>query len=99
MRSHLKRTVKNVGACGDSGCKTYEVNISSPTGVNITVTPSQLLFNTEKQSLSYEITFASIAGTEASGSSQYGWISWGDGVHLVRSPIAFTWRQSHVSSI
>ncbi|XP_020571348.1 subtilisin-like protease SBT1.4 [Phalaenopsis equestris] len=98
-----RRTVKNVGGsgCGDSGCKVYDVEISSPPGVNVTVTPSKLVFDSIDQSLTYEITFASITGTvmAAATSQQFGWISWSDGVHEVRSPIAVTWRQSHVSSM
>lgn len=96
-----KRTLKNVGGsgCGDSGCKLYGVEISSPPGVNVTVTPSKLVFDSINQSLSYDITFASITGTVAATSQQFGWISWRDGVHEVRSPIAVIWRQSQVSSM
>ncbi|KAK8931366.1 Subtilisin-like protease [Platanthera zijinensis] len=97
-----KRTVKNVGgsSCGDSNCKVYEAEISSPPAVNVTVRPTKLEFDSVNQSLSYEITFASITGTDSSSSHQFGWISWSDGVHQVRSPMAFSWRrQGHVSSM
>ncbi|KAJ6847474.1 putative subtilisin-like protease SBT1.4 [Iris pallida] len=79
------RVVKNVGG----GAAIYEARVSSPAGVNVTVSPSRLVFGAEGESLSYEITFASAAG---SADSRFGWISWGDGVHEVRSPIAVSWR-------
>ncbi|KAI0494552.1 hypothetical protein KFK09_024690 [Dendrobium nobile] len=97
-----KRTVKNVGdlGCGDLGCRVYNVQISSPPGVDVKVTPSKLVFDSVNQSLSYEITFASIKSTEAATTSrQFGWISWSDGVHKVRSPIAVIWQHSQVSSM
>ncbi|PKA65721.1 Subtilisin-like protease [Apostasia shenzhenica] len=90
-----KRAVKNVGG----GKVVYEVEISSPEGVNVTVTPSKLEFDGVNQSLSYEISFASIAGSEAGGSHQFGWISWSDGIREVRSPIAVSWPQIQVSSM
>ncbi|KAJ6805050.1 uncharacterized protein M6B38_181920 [Iris pallida] len=90
------REVRNVG----SGAAAYEVEVSSPANVNVTVSPSRLEFDSEGESLSYEITFASIADLGASGKRQFGWISWSDGVHKVRSPIAVSWRrQGFVSSI
>ncbi|PKU59912.1 subtilisin-like protease SBT1.4 [Dendrobium catenatum] len=90
-----KRTVKNVGGlgCGDLGCRVYNVEISSPPEVDVKVSPSKLVFDSVNQSLSYEITFASIKSTATS--RQFGWISWSDGVHKVRSPIAVIWQQQH----
>ncbi|KAI0507689.1 hypothetical protein KFK09_013817 [Dendrobium nobile] len=91
------RKVKNVGLGYSSSVK-YKVEIASPAGVSVKVMPSELVFDLVNSSLSYEITFASTAGSEAEGSNQFGWISWNDGVHEVRSPIAVTWRHSYVSS-
>lgn len=91
------RTVKNVGLGYSSSVK-YKVEIASPSGVSVTVMPSELEFNFVNSSLSYEVTFSSRAGSEAEGSNQFGWISWKDGVHEVRSPIAISWRHSYVSS-
>lgn len=91
------RTVKNVGLGYSSSVK-YKVEIGSPSGVRVTVKPSELVFDVVNSSSSYEITFASTAGFEAKGSNQFGWISWNDGVHEVRSPIAVTWTRSYVSS-
>ncbi|PKA49574.1 Subtilisin-like protease [Apostasia shenzhenica] len=93
-----KRTVKNVGS---SSSATYKVKISSPPEVKVTVAPTELVFDSVNQSLSYEITFASssFSGSERVGSHQFGWISWSDGVHEVRSPIAVTWSYGLVSSM
>ncbi|RWW78600.1 hypothetical protein BHE74_00013173 [Ensete ventricosum] len=91
-----KRVVRNVGA---SAAAAYEAQVSSPPGVDVTVTPSKLVFDTINQSLSYEITFTSLASEAATGSYAFGSISWSDGAHDVRSPIAVTWLQSLVSSI
>ncbi|KAG0469221.1 hypothetical protein HPP92_018549 [Vanilla planifolia] len=96
-----KRTVKNVGGfvSGGSSSVKYKVEISSPPGVKVTVRPTELVFDPVNHSLSYEITFASIAGSKAAGTHQFGSISWTDGVHEVRSPVAITWRYSLVSSM
>lgn len=93
-----RRTVKNVGS-SYSGSVKYTAEIGSPPGVTVTVKPSELVFTPANQSLTYEIEFASTAGSEAVGSHQFGWISWSDGVHEVRSPIAITWRYNWVSSM
>lgn len=90
------RTVKNVALGYPTSV--YKVEIASPLGVSVMVKPSELVFDSVNSSLSYELTFASTAGSEAEGSHQFGWISWNDGVHEVRSPIAVTWRHSYTSS-
>ncbi|WOK94099.1 subtilisin-like protease SBT1.4 [Canna indica] len=90
-----KRVVRNVGA---SAPVTYEAVVSSPPGVDVTVTPSKLVFDTVGESLSYEIKFSS-SNQAAAGSQAFGSISWSDGTHDVRSAIAVSWRsQSLVSS-
>lgn len=91
-----KRVVRNVGT---SAAAAYEARVSSPPGVDVTVTPSTLVFDAVDESLSYEITFTSLASQAVVGSHAFGSISWSDGAHDVRSPIAVTWDQSLVSSI
>ncbi|XP_010917483.2 subtilisin-like protease SBT1.4 [Elaeis guineensis] len=92
----FSRVVRNVGGPDDA---VYEAEISGPPGVNVTVAPSKLVFDAVDQSLSYEITFASIADAAVAGSNGFGGISWSDGTHSVRSPIAVSWRQSFVASM
>ncbi|XP_058108621.1 subtilisin-like protease SBT1.4 [Magnolia sinica] len=88
-----RRVVTNVGVAGS----VYVANITGPSTVQISVSPSKLVFSAQNQSLSYVITFASIADPTAS--TGFGSITWIDGAHVVRSPIAITWSPSSVSSI
>ncbi|KAK6914679.1 Subtilisin-like protease, fibronectin type-III domain [Dillenia turbinata] len=93
-----KRSVTNVGSLGDV---VYDVSVSAPTNVEVSVEPNKLVFSGETQTLSYEITFSSKKGNgigSAAAKSQFGWIGWSDGTHLVRSPIVVTWLQSSVAS-
>ncbi|KAJ0983802.1 hypothetical protein J5N97_002158 [Dioscorea zingiberensis] len=87
-----KRAVTNVGAEDEA---VYEVQVLSPSGVEVTVEPNKLEFSSIGQSLSYSITFASGLSSEANvaaASQSFGSIVWSDGVHDVRSPIAVSWH-------
>ncbi|KAL5700231.1 hypothetical protein ACHQM5_025704 [Ranunculus cassubicifolius] len=91
-----KRVVKNVGNAVDA---VYEAKIVAPPSVDISLSPSKLVFSKDEQSLSYEITFKSKVGVylEYVG-SEFGAVEWSDGVHLVRSPVAVKWsKDSYVS--
>jgi hypothetical protein len=94
-----KRVVKNVGGNVDA---VYEVKVNAPPGVGVSVSPSKLVFDKENEKLSYEITFTSgnaaalaeVTGIDDNGiPSAFGSITWTDGVHSVRSPIAAVWHQ------
>ncbi|KAF5177204.1 Subtilisin-like protease SBT1.4 [Thalictrum thalictroides] len=92
-----KRVVKNVGSDVDV---IYEAKVISPPSVEITVSPSKLVFSNDNQSLSYVIKFKSKTGGQlGSVQAKFGSIEWSDGVHIVRSPIAIRWSQEYVSSI
>ncbi|KAL9275628.1 Subtilisin-like protease SBT1.4-like protein [Drosera capensis] len=83
------RTVKNVGLAADV---TYEVKVSAPADVEVTVSPSTLVFSADNKALSYEVTLTSIATAEyLIGATSFGAIEWTDGSHRVRSPIAVRW--------
>ncbi|KAL8458711.1 hypothetical protein ACS0TY_036281 [Phlomoides rotata] len=90
-----KRTVKNVGKEVEA---VYEVKVAAPPGVEVSVSPSKLVFSEKDDKLSYEVTFKSIArnnGFEivSSAKSSFGSIEWTDGdSHRVRSPIAVVWK-------
>ncbi|KAM3308258.1 subtilisin-like protease SBT1.4 [Capsicum chacoense] len=88
-----KRVVKNVGKDTNA---VYEVKVNAPPSVEVSVSPSKLVFSEEKKSSSYEITFTSKSrgGVEMveGVQSAFGSIEWSDGVHNVRSPIAVRWR-------
>uniref|UniRef100_A0A0E0K5X6 Subtilisin-like protease n=1 Tax=Oryza punctata TaxID=4537 RepID=A0A0E0K5X6_ORYPU len=83
------RVVRNVGSNANA---VYEVKIDSPSGVDVTVSPSKLVFDESHQSLSYDITVA-VSGNPVIVDSKYtfGSVTWSDGMHNVTSPIAVTW--------
>ncbi|XP_077240945.1 subtilase family protein [Tasmannia lanceolata] len=90
------RRVSNVGG-SDS---VYVAKVSGPPSVEISVSPSKLVFSSENQTLSYVVTFTSVGGlVNAAVESSFGSITWSDGVHDVRSPVAFRWSRGSVSSI
>lgn len=94
-----KRVVKHVGSEVDA---VYEAKIVAPPSVEITVSPSKLVFSQNTQSLPFVITFKSIIseGKELqSEADAFGSIEWSDGVHLVRSPIAIRWSKQYDFSI
>lgn len=95
-----KRTVKNVGKAADA---VYEVGVAAPPGVEVSVSPSKLVFSEKEKTLSYEVTFKSgINAVDAAGfaivdgaKSSFGWLEWSDGSsHRVRSQIAVLWKES-----
>ncbi|XXG81659.1 hypothetical protein AAC387_Pa09g2239 [Persea americana] len=91
------RMVTNVGP---SPNVVYVASISGPKSIAISVSPTKLVFDEQNQSLTYTITFASLSNpvTNVIGSS-FGSITWSDGVHKVRSPIACSWHGGSVSTM
>ncbi|KAJ8621318.1 hypothetical protein MRB53_029847 [Persea americana] len=89
-----RRVVTNVGA---SVGAVYEAKITAPESVKITVSPSRLVFSKQNTSLSYVIKFSSVPGSGVM--SSFGSITWSDGSHFVRSPMAFSWSFGLSSSI
>ncbi|KAJ7963298.1 Subtilisin-like protease [Quillaja saponaria] len=89
-----KRVVTNVGSSIDA---VYTVKVNAPRGVEISVSPSKLVFNSESQTQAYEVTFAK--GVGYAYSARYGSIEWTDGSYQVRSPVAVRWNGGHSASI
>lgn len=81
------RTVTNVGASGSK----YRVAVSAPATVTVSVKPRTLVFGAVNQKLSYTVTFVSKTLT-VSRSPSFGSVIWTNGVHKVRSPVAFSWQ-------
>uniref|UniRef100_A0A0A8ZMK8 Subtilisin-like protease fibronectin type-III domain-containing protein n=1 Tax=Arundo donax TaxID=35708 RepID=A0A0A8ZMK8_ARUDO len=83
------RVVRNVGS---NASAVYDAKVHAPSGVDVTVSPSKLVFDDKHQSLDYEITIA-VSGKPVIVDAKYsfGSITWSDGVHEVTSPIAVTW--------
>ncbi|XP_074578162.1 subtilisin-like protease SBT1.5 [Curcuma longa] len=89
MATHFIRTVTNVG----NGAATYRATLRQPEGSTVTVEPMELSFRRSGQKLSFLVRVK--AGTwekMAPGSSRVrsGSLTWSDGRHSVRSPIAVT---------
>lgn len=91
------RVATNVGP---SPSAVYSASISGPPSVAISVSPAKLVFDEHNKSLSYTLTFASLTDPALKdASSSFGSITWSDGVHKVRSPIAFSWHGGYVSAM
>ncbi|PKU74694.1 subtilisin-like protease SBT1.8 [Dendrobium catenatum] len=88
------RELTNVGAAG----LVYEVSVGGPATVGVSVKPSRLFFKQVGQKLKYSVTFVSMRGASAkpppprTGTTAFGWLTWSNKQHKVRSPIAYTWR-------
>ncbi|KNA20366.1 hypothetical protein SOVF_053220 [Spinacia oleracea] len=97
------RVVKNVERSKNA---VYRVSVSAPRYVKVKVFPRKLVFNANKPTLSYTITFTSIDGIviPTNGLATFGSIEWTDTSHRVRSPIAAYWpyrtaQENFVASI
>jgi subtilisin family serine protease len=77
----VTRSLTNVGAAA-----TYNVAVGAPSGVSVEVTPSTLVFGAG-ETKSYTVKFTTQAGA-AFNEYTFGSLTWSDGGHIVRSPIA-----------
>uniref|UniRef100_A0A0D6QUJ4 Subtilisin-like protease n=1 Tax=Araucaria cunninghamii TaxID=56994 RepID=A0A0D6QUJ4_ARACU len=90
------RTLTNVGRPGS----TYNVTVASPAKeVSTVVEPRVLHFAQPNEKKSYTMTFTGKALPVVPGLlvATFGLLTWSDGVHDVRSPIAFSWQQAETS--
>lgn len=78
----VTRTVTNVGHID----AVYKALVRAPPGIKIKVQPRILIFNLTTQTLSFRATFFSTQ--KVLGDYKFGSLTWTDGNHLVRSPIA-----------
>lgn len=80
------RTVTNVG-----GSKSvYFVSVKPPPGISVKISPPILYFSRAYQKRSFTITVKTETGSGPIEKDKYvfGWYSWFDGIHNVRSPLA-----------
>lgn len=77
----VKRTVTNVG----DGPATYTVSVDAPSGIDVTVEPNELTLDAGN-SASFDVTFT--RSTATLDEWAFGSLTWSDGAHSVRSPIA-----------
>ncbi|KAI3914363.1 hypothetical protein MKW98_014970, partial [Papaver atlanticum] len=90
-----KKVVKNVGSSVNA---VYKLKIRARTPfVKISVSPIKLVFSMDKTTLSYEITFEFRLTDVDTAKKAFGSIEWYDGVHVVKSPIAFRWGVTSTS--
>lgn len=79
----VTKTVTNVGREGS----VYEAILKPPHGTTMKVEPRVLMFNSTARALSYKVSFAS-GREKVLGGYRFGSLTWTDGVHFVRSPVA-----------
>ncbi|KAI7746059.1 hypothetical protein M8C21_003735 [Ambrosia artemisiifolia] len=79
----VKRTVTNVGGKGS----VYFASVEPPLGVTVKVFPPVLYFKHVGETKSFEVTVEGWFNVEK-GVYSFGSLTWSDGVHNVRSPIA-----------
>jgi Subtilase family/Fibronectin type-III domain/PA domain len=75
---------------------TYTVSMKEPNGVHMLVVPDKLVFNQkgEEQQFVVKVSAHALQLKAGASRSEFGYISWTDGVRRVRSPVGFTWHQS-----
>lgn len=83
------RTLTNV----DAAESVYDVTVSAPSTVEVTVNPTRLVFEEVGDKQTYTVTFVSKEGAEETASFGFGSIVWSNSEHQVRSPIAFAWAE------
>ncbi|TKY64149.1 Subtilisin protease SBT1.6 [Spatholobus suberectus] len=76
----FQRTVTNVG----EGQTIYNASVTPIKGFNVSITPSKLVFKEKNEKLSYKLR---IEGPSIEG---FGYLTWTDVKHVVRSPIVVT---------
>lgn len=82
----VTRKVTNVGQINSA----YEALVEAPYGVNMTVEPEVISFNMTIKILSFRVTFFSNHKVHPVPDAEYrfGSLTWTDGEHFVRSPVA-----------
>ncbi|KAK9153714.1 hypothetical protein Sjap_001194 [Stephania japonica] len=84
MKGHVSvlRTVTYYG----QGPTTYAPNVEKPEGVEVAVKPNTLVFRKTGEKQSFKIDF--IPYKTSNGNFVFGSLTWSNGIHRVRSPIA-----------
>ncbi|XP_065849191.1 subtilisin-like protease SBT1.8 [Euphorbia lathyris] len=83
------RELTNVGEAGS----VYEVAVTGPSTVGITVKPNRLVFKNVGDKVRYTVTFVSKKGTAQSERYGFGSVVWRNAQHQVKSPVSFAWTQ------
>ncbi|XP_047312928.1 subtilisin-like protease SBT5.6, partial [Impatiens glandulifera] len=80
------RTVTNVG----NAVSVYNVTGRSPAGYSVVVSPTTLYFNRIGEKKSFNVTVTAATNGRTGSGFSFGWYSWSDGIHFVRSPIVIS---------
>ena len=86
----ITRTVTNVGKAKS----TYFASVKPPMGYRVKISPRVLSFKHKGEKKSFKVTVEKEKHTmlgkkvEEEGKYEFGWFSWFDGIHTVRSPMA-----------
>lgn len=83
------RELTNVGLAGS----VYNLTYSGPPSVSVTVRPIKLVFKQVGEKLKYTVTFTSKKEGNPTDMA-FGWITWNNEQHQVRSPISYMWQMS-----
>nr|GMD11581.1 subtilisin-like protease SBT5.6 [Ipomoea batatas] len=86
-RVTVKRTVTNVG----SGRSLYFARVQPPLGFSVEIFPPILYFSHAGQTKSFTVTVKARRDMNKSVEKhkyEFGWFTWNDGLHTVKSPIA-----------
>ncbi|EEF43472.1 Cucumisin precursor, putative [Ricinus communis] len=89
----VTRKVTNVGHIKS----VYKAKVEPPFGIRIRLEPKVLIFNSTTKNLSFKVTFFSSDKVE--GDYRFGSLTWSDGQHFVRSPIAVREIESYADII
>ncbi|KAL0305562.1 UNVERIFIED_CONTAM: Subtilisin-like protease SBT5.6 [Sesamum radiatum] len=79
----VRRSVTNVGM----GNSTYSVTMNPPPGYSVRISPATLYFGAAGEKQNFSITVRAGRGARKNMFA-FGWYSWSDGIHVVRSPIS-----------
>ncbi|GJN11241.1 hypothetical protein PR202_ga29415 [Eleusine coracana subsp. coracana] len=86
------RTLTRTATLVSEKAETYNVAAVAPERVNVAITPTILEFTKPNEKKSYTVEFRSLAGGNVTAGWDFGHISWESKEHLVRSPVAFQWK-------
>ncbi|KAK3127517.1 hypothetical protein QOZ80_7AG0574470 [Eleusine coracana subsp. coracana] len=84
----LTRTVTVVSGKAE----TYKISYVVPERVKVSITPTTLVFKKPNERKSYTAKFRSLEGNVTTDGWDFGHISWENKEHVVRSPVAFQWK-------
>lgn len=77
------RTITNVGPAASS----YTVSVAPPPGIDVSVSPSKIVFTQEKQTATYTVTFTKSSNGNNGDTFVQGYLKWDSDKHSVRSQI------------